>query len=199
LDEVERVLEFWLGTCGAEGAIDPVKRKRWFGQGRKHDAAIRGRFARLHECACRGELDEWASTARSRLALIVILDQFSRHIHRGTALAFAQDSAAQRLAFEGVERGLDRKLHPAGRAFFYLPLEHAEDLKLQHRSVRCFELLANEVSATWRKDYASFLAYARRHYDVIGRFGRFPHRNALLGRASTPEELEFLQQPGSSF
>lgn len=192
-------LEFWFGACGADGALDPARRKMWFGDRRDHDAGIRKRFGELHERASRGELAAWSSTPRGRLALIVVLDQFSRHIHRGTAAAFAQDPAAQRLAVDGIKRGADRALAPAGRAFFYLPLEHAEDKGLQQLSVRCFEQLASAVAPAWRKDYDSFLDYARRHCEVIERFGRFPHRNALLGRASTPEEIEFLKERGSSF
>lgn len=200
MNEIEQVLEFWFGSAGADGAIDPAKRKMWFGHSRKHDAEIRKRYAALHERACRGELDaEWTQSPRGRLALILILDQFSRHIHRGTSLAFAQDPAAQRLAVDGIERGVDRELIPAQRAFFYLPFEHAEDIELQRLCVRCFDGLAHTVAQARRKDYEGFLDYARRHCEVIERFGRFPHRNALLGRASTPEEIEFLKERGSSF
>ena len=135
-------------------------------------------------------------SARGRLALIVLLDQFSRHIHRGTGAAFAQDPAAQRLATDGIERGLDRDLIPAARSFFYLPLEHAEDIALQRLSVESFRRLCDEVAPAWRKDYESFLDYAQRHHDIIARFGRFPHRNAALGRQSTPEEIEIPEAAG---
>ena len=200
MNEIESVLEFWFGVCGADGAIDPVKRKMWFGDSRKHDAEIREHFGALHERASRGELESaWAPTPRGRLALIVVLDQFSRHIHRGSGAAFAQDPAAQRLVVSGLQMRADHELIPAQRAFFYIPLEHAEDLELQRLGVRCFDGLANTVAPARRKDYESFLDYARRHRDTIERFGRFPHRNALLGRASTPDEIEFLKQPGSSF
>ncbi len=147
-----------------------------------------------------GELEaEWGATPRGRIALIIVLDQFSRHIHRGTPAAFAQDPAAQRLALAGVEQGTDRALIPAQRAFFYLPFEHAEDLALQRRGVQLFQLLATEVAPAWRKEYTGFSDYAGHHRDIVERFGRFPHRNTVLGRASTPEETEFLKQPGSSF
>ena len=200
MNEIESVLEFWFGVCGADGAIDPVKRKMWFGDSRKHDAEIRDRFGALHERASRGELESaWAPTPQGRLALIVVLDQFSRHIHRGTPRSFAQDLAAQRLAVAGIEQAMDRTLLPAQRAFFYLPLEHAESVELQRLSLRCFEQLANAVAPARRKDYESFLDYARRHRDTIERFGRFPHRNAVLGRVSTAEEAEFLKQPGAWF
>ena len=197
--EIEPVLEFWFGTCGADGAIDPTRRAMWFKSGAQHDDGIRSRFGALHERASRGALDEWAGTARGRLALIVALDQFSRHIHRDTPAAFAQDPAAQKLAVEGIDRGADRALPPAQHVFFYLPLEHAEDKELQRLCVRCFDGLARTVAPEWRKDYDGFLDYAQRHRDVIEQFRRFPHRNAVLGRASTAAEKQFLKQPGSAF
>ena len=197
---IESVLDFWLGACGADGALDAEKRRMWFGDGRKYDAEIRERFGALHGRAAGGKLEEkWAGSARGRLALIVLLDQFSRHIHRGTGAAFAQDQAAQRLTADGIARGLDRGLIPAAGSFFYLPLEHAEDPALQRLSVESFRRLCAEVAPDWRKDYEGFLDYAQRHHDIIARFGRFPHRNAALGRQSTAEEIEFLKQPGSSF
>jgi len=200
VSEIEQVLDFWFGACGADGALDPAKRGMWFGDGHRHDAAIRKRFGKLHRRASRGELDaEWSATPRGTIALIVVLDQFSRHIHRGTARAFGQDPAAQRLATAGVEHGVDRALIPAQRAFFYLPFEHAEDIELQRLGTRQFERLSTEVAPGWRKDYISFADYAGHHRDIIERFGRFPHRNRILGRVSTPEEIEFLKQPGSSF
>ena len=200
MSEFEQVLEFWFGKCAADGALDRAKQKMWFSDGRNYDAAIRKQFGKLHRRARRGELDaEWAATPRGRIALIVVLDQFSRHIHRGTATAFAQDPAAQRLADAGVEQGADRALVPAQRAFFYLPFEHAEDLQLQRLGARLFERLATEVAPAWRKEYTSFADYSGHHRDIIERFGRFPHRNKILGRAATPEEVEFLKEPGSSF
>jgi len=200
MDEAEQVLEFWFGACGADGSLDPGRQKMWFGDSRKHDAEIRDRFGALHERARRGELEAvWAANARPTIALIVVLDQFSRHIHRGTAAAFAQDAAVQRLVVAGLGCKVDHELIPAQRAFFYVPLEHAEDLGMQRLGVRCFEGLVHTVDQPWRKDYEGFLDYAKRHRDIIERFGRFPHRNAILNRASTPLETEFLKQPGSSF
>ena len=198
--EIEQVLDFWFGACGRDGALDRVKQRMWFSDGHKHDAVIRRRFGKLHRRAARGELDaEWAATPRGTIALIVVLDQFSRHIHRGKPAAFAQDPAAQRLAAAGVEQGVDRGLIPAQRAFFYLPFEHAEDPGLQQRGVRLYQRLASEVAPSWRNEYAGFADYSGHHRDIIERFGRFPHRNTVLGRASTPEEIEFLKEPGSSF
>ena len=200
LNEIEQVLDFWFGDCGADGSLDPARQKMWFGDGRKYDAEIRERFGATHQRACRGELDvDWCKTPQGRMALVILLDQLSRHIHRGTPRAFAQDPAAQRIAVAGVDDKTDLDLIPAQRSFFYLPFEHAENLELQEIGVRRFEELARAVAAQYRKEYGSFLDYARRHRDIISRFGRFPHRNTILDRASTPEEVEFLKQPGSSF
>jgi uncharacterized protein (DUF924 family) len=200
MSEIGRVLEFWFGACGADGSLDPAKRKMWFGDGRQYDAEIREKFGALHERASRGELDpEWCATPAGRLALVIVLDQFSRHIHRDTPAAYGQDPAAQRLALDGIRGNVDRALIPAQRCFFYLPLEHAEDIELQRLCVRCFDGLARTVAPEWRKEYESYLDYAQRHRDIIDRFGRFPHRNAVLGRESTAAEKKFLKEPGSSF
>src|SRR5688572_5506626 len=172
MNSIEQVLDFWLGTCGADGSLDASKTKMWFGDGRKYDDEIRARFGALHERAARSDLGTWTTTARGRLALIIVLDQFSRHIHRGTAAAFAQDPQGQELAVDGIAHGHDRELIPAARSFFYLPFEHAENLELQELGVRSFEQLAAEVGAEHRKDYESFADYARRHRDIIARFGR---------------------------
>ena len=147
----------------------------------------------LVEQARRGELDHWADTAQGRLALIVVLDQFSRNIYRGSPLSYAQDEKALRLAVEGIELGMDRELGPPERFFFWLPLGHSEDLALQKRSVRHAEEEAAKVPSH-RKAGAEFeVSQAKATRDVIARFGRHPHRNEILGRESTPEELEYLR------
>jgi uncharacterized protein (DUF924 family) len=200
MTEIEAVLQYWFGASGADGSLDPAKQKMWFGDGRQYDAEIRSRFGALHERAARGELDrEWTAAPAGTIALVVVLDQFSRHIHRATPAAFALDPAAQQLVTAGLDRRLDRELTPAQRAFFYMPLEHAEDLEMQRLAVRCFDGLARTVPEAQRKAYESFLDYAQRHLAIIERFRRFPHRNKILGRASTPAEIAFLKQPGSSF
>jgi uncharacterized protein (DUF924 family) len=139
------------------------------------------------------------NTSRGRLALILLLDQLPRSIHRGTPEAFAQDAAARQVADSGLAAGADRLLRPIERLFFYLPFEHSEDLADQHRSVRLFRELGESVLESQRDVFSGFLDYAVRHREVIERFGRFPHRNRILGRESTPEELAFLEEPGSSF
>ncbi len=139
-----------------------------------------------------GTFGHWAETARGMLALIVLLDQFSRNLHRGSPDSFAADAQARALARDAVAGGLDRLLHPVERCFIYLPFEHSEDLADQHESVRLFETLRLALGD-------STVEYAYRHRDVIRRFGRFPHRNAVLGRDSTSEELCYLAEPVGGF
>ena len=135
-----------------------------------------------------------------RLALILLLDQLPRNIHRASPAAFAQDAKARDLCLRGLSLGADKALSPLARVFFYLPLEHAESREQQARSVALFEALAAEqADGPARETFEGFADFARRHQVIIQRFGRFPHRNAILGRTSTPEEAEFLQQPGSGF
>jgi len=142
----------------------------------------------LWERAARGELEQWRSTPLAALALVVVLDQFPRNLFRGTARAFSSDSMALAAARGAVARGFDRLLSPAERTFVYMPYEHAEDLAAQRRSLALFHALdPNDME------------YAKRHYEIIARFGRFPHRNVILGRESTPDEIEFLKRRGSSF
>ncbi|MBI3015983.1 MAG: DUF924 domain-containing protein [Candidatus Tectomicrobia bacterium] len=191
-------MRFWFGEAGdRERIADRIR--FWFQGGEGVDRAIQTEFAGDVERAAAGRLDRWKESARGRLALIILLDQFSRNIYRDTPGAFANDAQARELCLEGLRTGVDRDLGTFERAFFYLPLEHSEDIALQERSVRCFQELLDGVGPEWKETFSSFLDYAVRHRDVVKRFGRFPHRNEILGRASTPEETEFLRQPGSSF
>jgi uncharacterized protein (DUF924 family) len=140
-----------------------------------------------------GELDHWAQTARGRLALIVVLDQFSRNVYRGSPLSYAQGEKALRLALEGIELGMDRELSTAERFFFWLPLGHSEDLAIQERSVSHAEEEAAKAPSHRRTGAEFEVSQAKATRDVIARFGRHPHRNEILGRTSTPEELEYLR------
>ena len=185
------VLEFWFGAPDSPEFGRP--RAPWFVKSAEFDALIRDRFLATHEAAAAGALDAWSSRPLAALALAVVLDQFPRNMFRGTPRAFAADARALALARNAVQRGFDAVLLPVQCWFVYLPFEHAEDLGAQRESLRLFERLATDAAG------AGTLTYAMRHYAVIERFGRFPHRNAILGRASTPEELAFLAQPGSSF
>lgn len=193
------LIEFWFGPLTGPEAFNRDRYDLWFQNGRAYDGTIRERFGDLWRRAEAGDLDDWAETPQGRLALILLLDQVPRHIHRGTAAAFAQDHRAQALTLAGMAQGHDRALWPIQRLFFYLPLEHAEDLAVQERSVAAFTQLRDEAPAALQEDCAGFLDYAHRHREVIARFGRFPDLNVILGRDSTPEELAFLKEPGSSF
>jgi uncharacterized protein (DUF924 family) len=174
--EYLRVIDFWFRE------LTP---RQWFTDGGPElDALVRERFATLVEEARRGALDHWADSPRGRLALIIVLDQFPRHVFRGAPEAYSSDAKAQRLACEGIEAKVDEQLSVAERQFFYLPLMHAEDLGLQARSVQRFTALRDEAEAV--------LGFAVGHRDIVERFGRFPHRNGALGRASTAEEAAFL-------
>ena len=151
------------------------------------------------QAAADGSLDGWRETALGQLALIVLTDQFPRNMYRDTPAAFAFDALARRWCHEGIEAEADRALRPIERVFFYLPLEHSESLADQDLSLSVFRELALEAAPAMRESFDNFASYAVRHHAVIARFGRFPHRNAILGRASTPEEAAFLLTPGSSF
>jgi len=180
------VLDFWFGAPGSRERGRP--RKVWFQKSEAFDADVRRRFLATWEQAVRGKLERWQETPLASLALVVVLDQFPRNMFRGTARAFSSDSHALAAARATIAREFDRLLSPIERGFVYMPFEHAEDLAAQRRSLALFEAL----------DPAD-MKYAKRHYEIIARFGRFPHRNAILGRESTAEEAEFLRQPGSSF
>jgi uncharacterized protein (DUF924 family) len=195
----ESVLDFWFGTSGSASEITGRQRMLWFGKTPEFDQAVSDRFAATLEAASAGKLDHWANSPRGRLALVIVLDQFPHHIFRDKPQAFATDPKALTLSLAALTACEDRQLTPIERVFLYLPLEHAESLEMQVRSVSLYEALAKEVTADERALFDGFLDYARKHRDVVARFGRFPHRNAILERPSTPDELEFLKQPGSRF
>jgi len=184
---IDDVLAFWFGQ-------DP---QRWFRPDPAFDDEIRERFGALHAEAAAGGLDEWRRSARGELALILVLDQFSRNLYRDDARAFAQDQRAQRVARELIESGRARELSSVQRWFALMPLMHSEDREQQRVCVAQFEKLLAEIGDDPKVKTA--LDYARKHAELIERFGRFPHRNEVLGRESTPEEKAFLAQPGSRF
>jgi uncharacterized protein (DUF924 family) len=194
--EPEEVLSYWFPEEDISDADQKTFGRQmqwWFGGGPEVDREISERFGKVLEQARRGELDSWAQTPRGRLALIVVLDQFSRNIYRGSPLSYAQDEKALELAVEGIDAGMDRELTPMERIFFWMPLGHSEDPALQERSVSHQEEEMAEASPH-RKVEAEFgVSQARGARDVIARFGRHPHRNEILGRTSTPEELEYLR------
>ncbi|KQV51866.1 DUF924 family protein [Massilia sp. Root335] len=187
------VLDFWFGAPGSPEAGQP--RREWFVKQDAFDDTIRTRFGAAIAQALAGGLREWdAQGPQGQLARILVLDQFTRNAHCNTPLSFAGDSLALAAARALVDSGADRALAPLQRAFAYMPFEHAEDASMQERAVELFGVLAAE-----HPGFDEMLDYAHRHRGVIARFGRFPHRNEILGRASTPEEVEFLRQPGSRF
>ena len=180
-DDIAEVVEFWFG---------PGMQERWFKSDPAFDAEVRARLGAPREAAVAGELGAWRDSAQGCLALIVLLDQAPRNLFRDQARTFTTDAAARELTGHALAQGFDAALTQDQRGFLYLPLEHSESLEDQDLSLRLTAALDEDPS--WHD-------YAVRHRDIIARFGRFPHRNAALGRQSTPEELAFLERPGSSF
>ncbi|MDF1607583.1 DUF924 domain-containing protein [Hoeflea sp. YIM 152468] len=176
----EAVLEFWFTE------LTP---KDWFVKSESVDHRITERFANLHLALSRNISEEWRATPEARLALVIVFDQFPRNIYRGSPMAFATDGLALKEAKAALAVGADKSVAEDRRIFFYMPFEHAEDLGAQERSVALFEALGHET----------YLDYARRHHDVIAQYGRFPHRNPILGRTSTAEEKAYLSEPGAGF
>jgi uncharacterized protein (DUF924 family) len=191
----EEVLSYWFPEDLAEADLETLRRhgKRWMAGGPEVDREITQRFGELLERARRGELDYWADTPRGRLALIITLDQFSRNVYRGSPLSYAQDEKALKLALEGIDLEMDRELTVAERNFFWLPLGHSEDLALHERSVLHAEEEATDAPPGLEPMYELGISQAKAAHSVIARFGRHPHRNEILGRTSTPEELEYLR------
>ncbi len=185
------ILDFWFGRHGSPGQV--TARDAWFRKDPAFDAAIRERFGDAISIAVAGGYGEWCNTPDGALARVLLLDPFTRNVFRDTPRAFAGDARALATAQEAIARGYDRAVDPAGRRFFYMPFEHAEDAAAQQRSVELFSALARDTGDD------SVLEWARKHAGVVFRFGRFPHRNSILGRASTPEESAFLAQHGARF
>ena len=190
--EAAKVLRFWFGD--EREVAYPRFRDEWFQKRSEFDKAVRAHFMTIHQLGSRGELEHWRTTVPGALAYVILFDQFSRNMFRNSAAAFAFDAMALAAANSAVASGFDAQLAPAMRMFFYLPFEHSETLADQERSVILFQCLVEGEPGL-----ADVLEYAKRHRDVIMRFGRFPHRNLILGRLSTPEEEAFLKQSGSSF
>lgn len=193
------IIEFWFGLDADDKLTADRQAGLWWSKNEALDAAMRERFGPWLDKAAAHQLDGWAATAAGRLALILLTDQFPRNIHRGTPQSFACDALARAWCKEGLREGVQATLRPIERVFFYLPLEHSESLADQEQAVALFAELLDGVPAAQRQTFQGFYDFALRHQEVIRRFGRFPHRNSILGRASTPEEVAFLQQKGSSF
>ena len=191
MSQANQILDFWFGK--PDEADYGKSRKVWFTKKPEFDQEVRSRFVIDYQQAAAGHLDDWKASPLGCLALIILLDQFPRNMFRGQPQAFATDPQSLAYAHHTVTQGFDKELLPIQRCFVYLPFEHSENLAHQRQAIELFSTL---------KDYpecASGVDYAHRHLKVIERFGRFPHRNEILGRETTPEEAEFLKQPGSSF
>lgn len=199
---VGKVLEFWLGDAAE---TDPdleaftARTKFWFMRNADTDRRVRELFEEDVERARAGALDAWAETPLGRVALVILLDQFPRNLFRDSPRAFASDARAREISLAGLEAGADRNLRVAPRFMLYMPLMHAEDRGLQARATELFTRLRDEAPEPLRAELSNALRFAERHKEIVDLFGRFPHRNRVLGRATTPEEEEFLKQPNSSF
>lgn len=196
---IAEVLDYWVGLDADPWAIAPARMKLWFGKSAETDAEIERCFGDLVELAATDALAAWSESAEGSLARVVLLDQMTRNIHRGRARMYRDDPLALALALRSVDRGFDDHVPPRMRLFFYLPLEHAEDLALQEKSVALARALAEQAPPEAKATYDGFVGYAIAHRDVIAEFGRFPHRNAILGRASTPAEEAYLARPDAGF
>lgn len=198
-ESLSTIHEFWFGPPADDATTAKRQAPLWWAKNPKVDADMRERFLPWVERAVEGSLEPWERTANGLLALILLTDQFPRNIHRGTPESFASDELARKWARLGLAPKLRRAQRPIERVFMLLPFEHSESSKDQALSVLEFEGLAAAADAASKEVFAGFAEYARRHRDIIARFGRFPHRNAILGRRSTAEETAFLKEPGSSF
>ncbi|MDH3589822.1 MAG: DUF924 domain-containing protein [Gammaproteobacteria bacterium] len=199
MDRVEEILEYWLGDTLRDVSCAKEWMSFWFESGADLDQPIREKFAADVEAAASGETKLWEQNARGRLAKILLLDQFTRNIFRGKPEAFANDDEALALTQAGIIAGHDGQLGPVERVFFYMPMQHAESLPVQMQSVALYEALAESVPDSVKKLFGGFTKYAELHRDIVARFGRFPHRNAILGRESTPEEREYLAGDAPTF
>lgn len=201
--EAKSVLEFWFGEDASQPRsakdIAQQQSKLWWSKNETIDQEILQRFEPTLKALLTGHYNSWFETPQGRLAAIIVLDQFSRNMYRDNAHAFTQDSLGLHWALQGIRQGDDKKLTPLQRVFFYLPLEHCEQLNMQNLAIEKFEQLVADAPASFADLAKGFADYAHQHQQVIARFGRFPHRNSLLNRDSTSEELDYLAQPGSGF
>lgn len=192
-DAITDVLDFWFGDGLHRDWPSTEHQSLWFGGGAAQDQTIRERFGPRVDAALAGELNAWESRLPDRLALIILLDQFTRNVYRGQARAFAGDAHAQQLVLRTLATGEDAALARVGRVFLYMPLMHAEDGVLQERCVERFTALHADSPPALRDTLAGNLRFAEQHRDIVRRFGRFPHRNTAMGRETTAEEAEFLR------
>ena len=198
IDPVD-VLEFWFADSLTNPDTLAERRAIWFMGGPDVDQLITNKFGTLPDAALEGELQHWTTDARNALALVLVLDQFPRNIYRNTARAYHYDSAGLDLALKIIDQSLHLKLHPIEQSFLFLPLQHSEALDDQTLAVQLYETLTAQSPGPCLESAKNSLDYAKRHCDIIRRFGRFPHRNAILGRDSTEAEIDFLAAGGDTF
>lgn len=196
---IDEILTFWFMDREMSAPKIDARMDVWFGEDEEFDRQIASEFSDDVERASAGELDHWARDPKGRLALILLLDQFRRNIYRNTPEAFARDKAALKHCLEGIVAKMDHKLSPIERVFFYMPLQHAESAKVQDKSRKMYQKLADSVSTTERETFNTVAHFADLHADIIAQFGRFPHRNKVLGRTNTPEEDEYLAGDAPTF
>jgi len=192
-DRIHELLTFWFGDAGYADLPASNRTNLWFGDSDKVKSELLQKFGEDFERAKAGQLNDWVSTPRGRLALILLLDQFPRYVHRNSPDAFAFDSLARRLCLEGINEKADQSLTLIERVFFYMPLVHTESLTTQEQSIRLYQSLTSLSMTETTQVYQLFLAYAYAHFRVIQEFGRFPQRNSVLNRNSTEAELAFLK------
>jgi uncharacterized protein (DUF924 family) len=196
---IEKILSFWFKEQVLSAPQIDSRMDTWFGTDADFDAGIVRGFSDDVEQASDGKLDHWSNTPSGRLALILLLDQFRRNIHRGTPEAYAKDKAALKLCVEGAMGNGDSGLAPIHRVFFYMPLQHAESKKVQEKSVVLYNRIASAVSPTYKETFETIAQFAELHADIVTQFGRFPHRNKVLNRADTPEEAQYLSGDSPDF
>lgn len=198
-DPIEDILDFWFGELNEHGCSSPEHRKRWWTKSEAFDEAVQHQFIDDYEAIVAGEREAWRSTPRGALAYIIVLDQFSRNMFRGTPKMFAADELAREVSREGLDAGFDAELSFDERIFFYLPLEHSESMDDHELCTELFEKLRDSAPEPLKADAKYYLDFAVQHRAIVERFGRYPHRNEILGRANSDEEAKFLEEPGSSF
>ena len=195
----EAVLEFWLGDLDEHGLASSEKSKAWWKKSQSFDQEIKERFADDSAAILAGKHDDWPETPRGTLAAVIVLDQFSRNMYRDQAEMYAGDALALKLATDAIKKGFDRQLPTDARVFLYMPFMHAEDVAMQDRCVELFAAMLSDVDEAAKGRIQSNHEFAVQHRDIVAKWGRFPHRNKIVGRDSTAEEVEFLKGPGSSF
>ena len=198
-DRIEAILSFWFKQQELTAPQIDRRMDMWFGDDPVFDHEVEKEFADDISAACAGTLDHWAADPHGRLALIILIDQFRRNIHRNTAKAFSKDKLALKLCVEGAMEKTDRSLTPIQRVFFYMPLQHAESRKVQAKSVELYNRLAEAVTPTYRETFLTVAQFAELHKDIVDQFGRFPHRNKLLNREDTAEEAKYLASDSPDF